>query len=407
MLEKLLSEPLFELGVILLTGYIFGNVANALKLPRVSGYILAGILISPSLLGIIDEEFLQKAHLITHASLSVITFMIGASLSWKRIKSLGKVIALVTLGEAQMAFLVVSTVMFIYLYLVAGISAPVSLALALLFGALASPTDPTATLEVIHEYKARGTLTTTVLGVTALDDATGIMNFVLGYSLALALLGGESPSPPQVAYQVVYQILGAVMLGASGGFLLHLLGRFAKERKEIVTVTVGILFLTFSLAHVLGFDELLATMSVGIALINISEENERFREPLENYIEDILFTAFFVVGASFLNLKVLFEYFPVVLLYVSSRFAGKYIGVWLGGHLSGAPSVVKKYLAFTLFPQGGIVIGLSLLVYQRPELKDYGLMLVNVIIGATVIHEFLGPAFAKFALKRAGEIKED
>lgn len=145
---------------------------------------------------------------------------------------------------------------------------------------------------MIHEYRAKGVLTTTVLGVAALDDATGIMNFVLGYAIATSLVAGQGISIPHIVYEIVYQVAGAVILGIIMGYLMHFLGQFAEERKEVVTVTVGILFITFSLAHGLGVDELLATMTTGITLVNVDTENEKFRSPLENYIEDVIFTAF-------------------------------------------------------------------------------------------------------------------
>jgi len=395
---------LLEIGIILVVGYLFGNIADLIKLPRVSGYILAGIVMSPSLLGIIDREFLERSDIVTHASLSVITFMIGSSLAFEKLRRLGRAILLITLGEAELAFLFVIAAMLTYTLLTQDISLSTALALSLLFGALGSPTDPAATLAVIHEYRAKGVLTTTVLGVAALDDATGIINFVLGFSLSLALMGG-SLSLATIGTEIGREIFGALLLGFSAGYVMHLLGKFALERKEVVTVTIGVLFTTFALARLLGFDELLSTMTAGITLVNVDKENKRFKEPLENYIEDVIFTAFFVIGSAFLDLKVLLQYLPVVILYILSRFAGKFTGVYIGGHLSGAPVQVKRYLAFTLFPQGGIVIGLALLAYQNPEFKEMGNILVNVVIGATAIHEFMGPIFSKFALEKAGEIK--
>ncbi len=397
---------LLELGLLLLVGYLFGNLANFLRLPRVSGYILAGIIMSPSLLGVIDRKFLESAEVITHASLSIITFLIGASLSWKRVREFGKSIALITFGEAELAYLSVTITMALYLYYTHGESLNIVIALALLFGALASPTDPTATLAVIHEYRSKGPLTTTVLGVAALDDATGIINFVLGFSLALALTSGTSLSLGSLIQEITFQIFGAVLLGLLMGLIMFFLGGFAKKRKEAVTLTVGMLLFTFSLARVLGVDELLSTMSVGVTIANLGNAWEEFEKPLENYIEDLIFTAFFVIGSAFLDLKVLLYFLPVVLIYITSRFAGKFVGVYMGGHLSKAPEKVKKYLAFALFPQGGIVIGLALLAYQNPNFRETGSILVNVVIGATVVHELLGPISSKLALTKAGEVLE-
>ena len=397
---------LFEIGLILIIGYLFGNIANLFKLPRVSGYIVAGILMSPYMLGVIDKGFLDKSNIITHASLSIITFLIGSSLAWEKVKSLGKTIAYITLGEAEIAFLFVIVSMAVFLFLFQNVDIKMLIALAFVFGALASPTDPTATLAVIHEYKAKGVLTTTILGVAALDDAAGIVNFVLGFSVATSIIGGNDIKVAEILKDIFVQIGGALLLGFLMGYLMHFLGMFAEERKEVVTVTVGILFLTFALAHAFGVDELLSTMVTGITLVNIDKENEKFKGPLENYIEDVIFTAFFVVGSAFLNLKVLVHYFPIVFVYVLSRFAGKFTGVYIGGHLSNAPHKVKKYLAFSLFPQGGIVIGLALLAYQNPEFRDIGVILVNIVIGATALHEFLGPVFSEIALKKAGEIQK-
>ncbi len=396
---------LLEIGLILISGYLFGNLANILKLPRVSGYIVAGIVMSPHLIGIIDQSFLKKSDVVTHASLSVITFLIGSSLSLRKLRTLGKSILMITLGEAELAFLFVTVTMSAYLFFTRDQGFAEITAIALLFGALGSPTDPAASLAVIHEYRAKGVLTTSILGVAALDDAIGIANFVLGFSLSLALLTGSNLNFLSLAGEVGYEIIGAVILGFLMGYLMHLLGKFAYERKEVVTVTVGILFTTFALADLLGVDKLLSTMMAGITLVNVDKENEKFRDPLENYIEDFIFTAFFVIGSAFLNLKLLIQYFPLVLIFIISRFGGKYVGVYLGGHISGAPPTVKKNLAFALFPQGGIVIGLSLLAYQKPELREIGNVLVNVVIGATAIHEFAGPILSKFALQRAGEIE--
>ncbi|RLJ70735.1 transporter (CPA2 family) [Hydrogenivirga caldilitoris] len=395
---------LLEIGIILIAGYLFGNLANLIKLPRVSGYILAGIVMSPSLLGVIDKSFLERSDIVTHASLSIITFLIGASLSWSKVRKLGKSIALITFGEAELAYLFVTLTMALYLYLTQGENLTTVVALALLFGALASPTDPTATLAVIHEYRAKGVLTTTVLGVAALDDATGIINFVLSFSVAIALASGTSLSLSSVLGEIAIHIIGALILGTVMGSFMFLLGRFARERKEVVTLTIGTLLLTFALARVLGVDELLSTMSVGITIANVGNAWEKFEKPLENYIEDFIFTAFFVVGSAFLDLEVLLTFFPVVIIYILSRFAGKFTGVYIGGHISGAQEKVKRYLAFALFPQGGIVIGLALLAYQNPNFKEVGAILVNVVIGATVIHELLGPISSKLALTKAGEV---
>ena len=165
------------------------------------------------------------------------------------------------------------------------------------------------------------------------------------------------------------------------------------------------LFLTFAIAKTIGTDELLSTMMTGVVIANLRGAWEKFEKPLEDYIEDLIFTAFFVVGSAFLDIRLLISLTPIILIYVVSRFVGKTVGVYAGSRLSDAQPQVRKLLPLTLFPQGGIVIGLALLVYQTPQLKEAGSLLVNVVIGATVIHEFMGPVFSKIAFERAGEIE--
>ncbi len=398
------TKVLLQLGAVLLCGYVFGNLAQGLKLPRVSGYILAGIVLSPSVFGLIDQNFLRKAHILTDASLSFITFMIGLSLPFRKLKALGKRIVLITLGEAEVAFLVTSISMCLALAYIKGEVDTTVVAMAIILGVLASPTDPTATIAVMHQYKAKGELSATVLGVTALDDVMGIVNFALGFSLASSIMGGGSLSLFRSVGGVVFEIFGALALGVLGGVFMYFLGAYAKERKEIVTLSFGVLLVVFSGAKAVGVDALLATMSVGVSLANIEGELERFREPLENYIEDLIFSAFFVVGSAYLNPFILISFAPLIGIYVISRFSGKFIGSYIGGVLSGAPDKVRNNIAFALVPQGGIVIGLALLSFQNTSFEDEAKVLVNVIIGSTVIHEFLGPILSGLALKRAGEV---
>ena len=407
MVQEILSGGgiLLTVGVLLITGYLLGSFARLLGFPRVSGYVLAGVLLSPSLLGVVDGEFLKDAHIITHASLSVITFLIGSSLSLKKIKSMGKSVVAITLGEAEFAFLAVSLVMMFYLSLTLNLPVSELVSVALLMGALASPTDPSSTLAVIHESKAKGPLTDTVLGVTALDDATGILNFSIAFAVADTLLSGGQLNLLKTLYSSAVTILGAVALGVVAGIVMYILGELARTKKEVVTLTFGTLFITFSTARALGFDELLATMSVGVVIANLGKAWEKFEKPLENYVEDLIFTAFFVVGSAFLNLSVLLSSTALILVYVLSRFAGKWLGVQTGGVLSNASPEVRDNIAFALFPQGGIVIGLALMVNSNLDLHELGSVLVSLVIGAVVVQEFLGPVLSKMALHRAGEIK--
>lgn len=403
-------DVLVWFGLCLVAGYYGGVIANRLRLPRVSGYIFAGIVMSPSVFHILPEWFMKSSEPVVNFSLAIITCLIGGSLKWKNIKSLGKSILTITFGEAELAFiLMVTGIYFLLPHLLdlSGFQAGSPIIIALLFGALASPTDPTATLAVVHEYRAKGRLTTTVLAVAALDDALGIINFGIAMSVVLFLI---SPARADVnmgmmVLEPLLKVVFSVGLGFFGGYLLNLMLRKAERPGAIIALTTGTLLLTFSIAGALGIDELLSTMSLGVLLTNISPHAEKIFSIIETYIEEVIFIAFFVISGAHVDFSILFSSWLLVVVYIVIRFVGKYTGAMAGGLISKAPASITKNLGFALVPQGGIVVGLALMMYQTPGLEDVGNIILNVTIGATAIHEIIGPPIAKFSLRRAGELK--
>ncbi|HEB76287.1 MAG TPA: sodium:proton antiporter [Nitrospirae bacterium] len=409
-MEIPVRDVLLWFGLCLVAGYYGGLLANRLRLPRVSGYILAGIVMSPSVFHVLPAWFMKSSEPVVNFSLAIITCLIGGSLKWGNIKALGRSILSITLGEAELAFILMVTGTYLLLpYLldlsVFGDGSPIIM--ALLFGALASPTDPTATLAVVHEYRTKGRLTTTVLAVAALDDALGIINFGIAMSVVLFLI---SPSRGDVnmaamVLDPLLKILFSIALGFFSGYLLNFMLRKAERPGAIIALTTGMLLLTFTTASVLGIDELLSTMSLGVLLTNVSPHAEKIFSIIETYIEEVIFIAFFVISGAHVDFSVLFGSWMLVVVYIGIRFVGKYTGAMAGGLVSRAPSPITRNIGFALVPQGGIVVGLALMMYQTPGLEDVGNIILNVTIGATAIHEIIGPPVAKFSLRRAGELK--
>lgn len=400
----------FTFGLILILGYIAGKIANLIKLPKITGYITAGILFEPSFFGILPEEFIKHSSVISNFALCVITYAIGGSLNFKKIKKLGKNIIWMTLLEAEFAFLLVFAGLFLTLSLLGKLMGiPVDpryyLPLALMAGALASPTDPTATLAVKEEYKAKGSVTTTILGIAAFDDATGIINFSIATAISLAVLVGSKGSVIATIFQPLTKITLSVGLGAAFAFFLLLIGKKVETRGVLVVLILGTLFSCFGLAQILNLDELMAIMVLGCVVINLAKDKDKFFISIRDYFEEVIFVIFFVLAGAHLQLGVLKSCLPIVLVFVVLRTLGKLSGVFLGGIISGAKGNVKKYTAFGLIPQGGIVIGLALLTKQDPRYAQISLFLLNLILGTTVFHEFIGPLFAKIGLEKSGEIQ--
>jgi Kef-type K+ transport system membrane component KefB len=205
----------------------------------------------------------------------------------------------------------------------------------------------------------------------------------------------------------LYKIGGAISLGIIMGFILNLSSIKIKKESSgnLIVLIFGVLLTTFGIADYIGVDELLSTMTVGIMVVNFNKYQERIFEILSENTEEIIFVLFFVLSGLQLNFSVLFNYLPIALVFVALRFLGKYTGTRIGSSLAKSSIAVRKYTFGGLLPQGGIVIGLALLIKQQEEFSDIADIIISVIIGATIIHELMGPIFAKISLRKAKEIE--
>jgi len=410
-----ISLPLILVaGIIIFLGLVFGELAVRLRLPKITGYIFAGVLLNPGFTDIVPQSFVRHAEIITDVALSFITFSIGGTLFYPRVKSLGRSILSITLFEAECAFFVV----------IAGMaavapfflpSAPghgsfwVYLPFALLMGALASPTDPSATLAVTHEYKASGEVTSTIMGVAALDDVTGIINYSIALVVAQAMVLHEHVSALATFFGPVGVVFGAVGLGILFGVIFLFVMRLVYREGEgfMIVAVFALTTLCYGTARFLHVEELLSTMTMGMVVVNFSPVKEEIFSVLERYTEELVFVIFFTLSGMYLNFSVLGTSLVLVLFFIIFRFAGKTMGVYVGARLARSPDKVRKYTAGGLIPQGGIVIGLALLVKANAAFSHISDMIVSIIIGACVIHELAGPILARFSLSRAQELHKD
>ena len=404
---------ILTIGIIISAGFICGEIATKVKLPKVTGYIIAGVLLNPDLLHIIPRDFTNHTDIVTNVALSFITFSVGGTLLYSHIKRLGKGILFITLFEAEFAFLaVVAGMLLITPFFITYPGAAwltTFIPISLLIGCLASPTDPSATLAVAHEYKARGRVTSTIMGVAAFDDVTGIINYSIAIALARELVTHENLGVFLSISRPLIIIGGAVILGIVSGFIFNIITSFIKKETEgvLIVFVFAMLSLCFGTAKVLGVDELLSTMVMGIYVTNFNPKRNLIFKILERYTEELIFVLFFTLSSMQLNFSVLFTYIILVAFFVIFRTAGKVLGTVTGAALAKSPVEVRKYTAGGLIPQGGIVVGLALLIKQNSAFDNISDIVISIIIGATVIHELIGPVLSKMVLKKAGEITID
>lgn len=402
--------PILTIGIILFTGFICGEVATKIKLPKVTGYIIAGVLLNPGLFKLVPADFADHTDVVTNIALSFITFSVGGTLLYSRVKKLGKGIISITFFEAEFAFLaVVIGITLVAPLFVRGDNVSwlaTYIPLGLLMACLASPTDPSATLAVEHEYKARGPVTSTIMGVAAFDDVTGIVNFSIAVTIAGTMVAHSKLSAVSSILEPLKEIAGGIMLGILLGFAFNIITQLIRKESEGVLIVLVFAFLSFGfgLAALLGFDKLLCSMTMGVIVVNFNAKKEKVFRLLERYTEQLVFVLFFTLSGMHLSFSTLWEYFPFVLFFVLFRSVGKVAGAMTGAHLANSPPKVKKYTAAGLIPQGGIVVGLALLIRQNPAFTAISDIVISVIIGATIVHELIGPVLAKWTLKKAGEI---
>ncbi|MBN1858375.1 cation:proton antiporter [Candidatus Bipolaricaulota bacterium] len=401
-------NALLILGSTVVAGYFLGELAAKLGLPRVSGYILAGLALNPNLTTFVPPAFVASTGTVTNLSLAVLTFAVGGTLAFASLKELGKGILFLALGESELSALLVTGGLMVTLPFfvhIEGTYLTTILPLALLLGALASPTDPSATLAVIHQYKAKGIVSFSIMASAAVDDALGILNFSFATMIATILVahtagGFETLIEPFIA------IFGAIGLGVACGLLFHFIPRLLHAEADglLLVLLIGLLALAYGLSTTFKLDELLSTMAMGVMVVNFGNRRDRVFHLLEEYVEPIVFVLFFTISGMLLDFQVLFRFFPVVLIFVLFRSLGKIGGAYLGATVGRTSREVRRYAGWGLIPQGGIVIGLALVLQRNTAFGDLSSILVNVVIGATVIHELIGPLTAKLAILKSGEI---
>ena len=399
---------LFVIGLLLIVGYSLGFLADKAGLPRIIGYIATGILFSPNTFGFLENDMVIGTEPLIDVSLAFIAFEVGGSLKLDKLKNYGSTLSRILLLESLFPFFLVLIFLggggFVFPGLFPMDSQWV-LILALLIAPLASPTDPSATIAVMHQYKAKGKVSDTIMEVAALDDAMGVFLFSISVTVASIIAGNSDSNLGDSIFQAVYKILGAILIGGLLGWLTGLIsGLFGiKSEGQWIVVLSAFIILTFGVSGLLNLDELLAAMAMGAFITNFNKQSNFLFKIIERYTEDLIFLLFFILSGLHLDISSIPAAFYLIAAFVVLRITGKYFGSRIGAAWAGAPNEVRKYTAGGLIPQGGIVIGLALLISKDPQFSAISDTLLATVMGSAVFHEIIGPLTAIRALKKAGE----
>lgn len=382
------------IGLIMMIGFTVGKLINYLRLPAVTGYLVAGLCFGPSVLGLISPEVISTLNPINSIALGLIAFLIGGEFSLKQLKKCGKTSIVIAFVQAMGAFVFVT----LSLTLLGG----VELYKALIFGAISTATAPAATILVLRQYKAKGPMTENLLAVVAIDDAICLIVFGLCMAIAKVMAGKITGSLLMMVATPLWEILGSLLLGGLFGWLLLVVSARFNEQADKLVVTLGLVLGLAGLADALQLSSLLTCMTMGCVVVNLfPQESDRLFNLVKS-VDTPIYVLFFVLAGANLQLELLQKVGLIGVIFIISRVLGKMSGAWLGAVISHAPETVRKYLGLGLIPQAGVAIGLSLMVQQNyPEIAE---VVTTVVLGAVVVYEIIGPFFAKLAITKAGEV---
>lgn len=393
------SVIIISVAIMLLAGFLMTRITKKLKLPNVTAYIVAGILLGPFCLDLVPSSIVEGTEFLADIALAFIAFSTGEFFKLKKLKNNAGKVVVITLFEALMASLLVFLLTYYILHL--------NLAFSIVLSALASATAPASTMMTIRQTKAKGDFVDTLLQVVAYDDIVALVAYSVAISVAVTSATGEAFHVSDILIPVLKN-LGALVLGGLFGFIMKLLIQKKRSTDNRLIISVALLFAFCGVCAAIEISPLLGCMAMGTVYINISDDDKLFKQL--NYFSPPILLLFFVRSGLSFDLNALVNssgaiggvpLIVVGVLYFIVRIVGKYMGAFVGCLVTKKPYKTRNYFGLALIPQAGVAIGLASLG-SRVIGGDAGEALETVILASSVLYELIGPACAKLSLYLSG-----
>ena len=409
-------ETLLSISIALCAGLLISRFVKPLKMPAVTGYLIAGILIGPYCLGRLGVTGLgftsmsevKALSLFNDVALGFIAFAIGNEFRLSQLKKTGRQATVIGIFQALVAALLVDVVLIALHEFVLGDKLP--LADAITLGAIATATAPAATLMVVRQYKAKGKLTDLLLPIVALDDAVGLIVFSVSFGIAKALNLGMFDLT-SILLEPILEIIASLLLGMIMGIIFSAVEKYFKSNSKRLSLSITFVILTVALSmmefHIgtvkVGFSSLLVCMMLGTVFCNVCDFSEEIMGKTDRWTAP-LFILFFVLSGAELELSVLGDaaIVGIGLAYIITRSLGKYLGAFISAKAVHCEPLIQHYLGITLLPQAGVALGMSVTVAQT--LGTGGQMVRNIVLFGVLIYELVGPTLTRIALTKSGDI---
>lgn len=394
-------------GIIAL---IIGKLISKLKLPSILGWLIAGMIVGPNAINLMNNNILHAEwyHMLMNVSECSVGLMIGTELVWSQLKKSGKSIMTITLTQSIGTFILVSIV-FGIIFKFMGI--PVYI--AFIFGGIALATAPAPALSIVKEFKTDGPVTKTLIPLAALDDMVGVVVFFT----TITIIAGHASGQKLPAYMIIVVLLLPFIIGAITGIPTGFLLKKVKSKQSILIVLIGMILVTAALGIFINTQVLpkpilnfmLIGMAFSAAFSNIVE-HKKLEEIMAEFNPILMVCMIFVI----LNLGAPLDYRLIMgaglftAVYIISRAAGKYLGAAFGGKITNSPATIKKYLGLTLLPHSGVSLvftGIAVNVLTKFDPGNVSII-QGTIAAAAVINEVIAVIIAKKAFEWAGEFNK-
>mgnify|MGYP001187796560 CR=1 FL=1 len=396
---------LSALAVILIGSLVGGRLASKLNIPRVTGYLILGLLAGPSfakLTGLptaITPQALNELQILTDVALVLILVTIGGQFRTENLRRWHKRILYFSLAEVGLTFLLVALTtfianQFIVQYQISSLGLwKTSVGFATFLGIIAIATAPAATMMVVREYEAEGPTTNAILTLVGLNNFLSIIIF--GIALHFMLHPGAAIT------SLLYKLCGPLILGAAIGFIVSVWAQRLELTSEYKIITLGGVVACAAISHMAGLDPLLSGLAMGVILANSSPRWHLMQAALRE-VDYPLYVVFFVIAGANLHIETLSHIGIIGVAYVIARIAGKTIGSYFGARIGEFDRQTGYYVGLSLLAQAGVAIGLA-----RTLSNDWGgggKMIETVVLGSVIIFELIGPLAVRYGLVKAGEV---
>ncbi len=407
-MEGIDFSMLFVLGLSILGGLVGASFFQRLRVPQVVGFIIIGLIVGDNGLKLVKHSDVVALQPFTIFALGIIGFLVGGELKAENFKKYARQFSAILLGEGLAAFLLVGISTGLFMYFVFH-NATVALGAGVVFGAVASATDPASTIDVLWEYRSLGVLTTSLTAIVALDDALAMILYGLATGF-VKTIAGVSDSAVKELGKVSLELLGTVVLAFAGAMALRFLLLRVKLLHRNFAFAIGLLLLMITIALYASMDVILTSMAMGCFLVNMLPKRSASLFETVRGSSTPIYVLFFVLAGARLSITQMPGWlWYIVIIYVVCRSLGKMGGAYIGARLTHSEPVVRRFLGMGLFAQGGVAIGLSIMAshYLSGVPVDGNLMLGDVIIfgiaATTLIVQLFGPPMVKLAIKLSGE----